>query len=534
MKKSLVLFFLAVILVSIFLQFRSANIPETDSLYHFTHSEIYRESGILQTNFPWARYSTINKYSSDIWYGFHLFLIPFTFFSNKILGLRVAGIFLTSIFLLLFWWSIARLIPKPKSFAWLWPFLLLFSSPYVLFRFSMLRPELLSSGFSALLFSFLLEGGAWGVLGTFFSAVAVSFFHISLFWLPLLILVVWAAAKLIFEKTFEAKKVLAVFGGLIIGWLLRPNPFGAAELAYIQIVQLALTRQQGVPLNFGLELYPLGWGSLVTLFWGLLILWSVAIVIFIRVNLTPKPPLPASPAGGLRKERGKEENNSSFLGVVSSERLALWTSAALSIIFFLITMFFAQRSFDLWAIFAVMFNALLYYFVIKSKKTFLIFVLIIFVATAAYSIYEEGIYLKTAGVDSHRFQKSAEWIKQNSKQGEIVFNTSWDQFPELFFWNQKNYYIGGMDPIFEYTYDPKLYWEEYYFEKGLATKATCASTHCEPKDQIDTYTALKNQFKVSYVFLDKHYDSELYDYLKTDNRFSLKTEDPASAVFQLK
>jgi hypothetical protein len=61
------------------------------------------------------------------------------------------------------------------------------------------------------------------------------------------------------------------------------------------------------------------------------------------------------------------------------------------------------------------------------------------------------------GWDPHRFESGAKWIAANSQPGEIVFNARWEYFPELFFWKTKNVYSNGMDPIFQYAFDPDLY-----------------------------------------------------------------------------
>ena len=62
------------------------------------------------------------------------------------------------------------------------------------------------------------------------------------------------------------------------------------------------------------------------------------------------------------------------------------------------------------------------------------------------------------------FKEPATWLKENTNFGDIIFNTRWDNFSFLFFWNQHNHYINGMDPIFEYTFNKNLYIEHYFLE----------------------------------------------------------------------
>ena len=491
--KTFCIFFLAVALFAAVLHFGYQIRPEGDQLYHFGHAEIYLENGIFNSSFPWLPYSVIGKYGGDIWYGFHLLLVPFAFFPDPILGLRFAGIFVTSLLLLIFYWALNRLGVEKK---YIWPFLFLLSGFFALFHLTTLRPHVLSLAFNILVFSFAVSGGVWGVLGASF---AVAFLHLSLFWSTLLILGILAVSKFISEKSFDFRIILFSIAGLVLGWAFRPNPLGAANLAYIQIVELMLAKSRGIPLNFGLELYPLGWQTFY-LFLPFMILWALAIYVFLK-----------------QPQKG----------------LILWSSFSLSAVFFLMTVFVAQRSFDYWIAFGVIFIVFVYPYAKKFGMWGLSAGIIIAIFMVGQSLYQNDRFLKTADWAPDRFQKAGEWLKTNSRPGDIVFNASWDYFPELFFWNSRNFYISGMDPIFQYAFDRKLYWEAYYLETGKTTGFTCPDTACDEKDLKDTYAVLKNDFKARFLVLAKPEHESLYKYLLGDVRFLLKNETPRSAVFEL-
>ena len=125
--------------VSIVLHFSVDKFPDPDVFYHFRHAELYAgTSQIFRTDFPWVHYSVISKLSSDLWYGFHVVLIPFTLASDRILGMQLAGAFVTIVFLISFYAACIRLKIIPALF---WPFFLLFSSAFLLHRLGMLRPQ---------------------------------------------------------------------------------------------------------------------------------------------------------------------------------------------------------------------------------------------------------------------------------------------------------------------------------------------------------------------------------------------------------
>ncbi len=205
-RQTTVVFLCVSVLTAFFLQFSSDRIADPDILYHFRHAEIYGRAGaagLFAADFPWVRYSVISEYASDLWYGFHLLLVPFTWAEDPILGLRLAGVFTTALFLFLIYAAYSRLELRPAAF---WPFFLLFSSAFVLHRLAMLRPHALSLGLHVLLFAFLAVGNIWGV---FVVALASTFLHLSLFVVSFFIFGIFAAIKLISEKALPWRSIRA-------------------------------------------------------------------------------------------------------------------------------------------------------------------------------------------------------------------------------------------------------------------------------------------------------------------------------------
>ncbi len=52
---------------------------------------------------------------------------------------------------------------------------------------------------------------------------------------------------------------------------------------------------------------------------------------------------------------------------------------------------------------------------------------------------------------------ASEWLKSNTPENSLVFQTDWDDFPRLFFYNTHNTYLIGLDPTYMQIYDPSLY-----------------------------------------------------------------------------
>jgi hypothetical protein len=49
------------------------------------------------------------------------------------------------------------------------------------------------------------------------------------------------------------------------------------------------------------------------------------------------------------------------------------------------------------------------------------------------------------------------WLEKNTPPGSRVFQTDWDDFPRLFFYNTHNTYLIGLDPTYMQLYDAELY-----------------------------------------------------------------------------
>jgi hypothetical protein len=58
---------------------------------------------------------------------------------------------------------------------------------------------------------------------------------------------------------------------------------------------------------------------------------------------------------------------------------------------------------------------------------------------------------------AERYAAASAWLVEHTPAGSLVFQTDWDDFPRLFFYNTHNTYLVGLDPTYMQLYDPKLY-----------------------------------------------------------------------------
>lgn len=497
---------LAFIALTAGLVFSTNRIIDPDQLYHFRHASLYKENGLFMTAFPWTQFSVWKIYSADIWYGFHILLIPFTYFSDEFLGIKMATVFLAAGFLSIFYFVLKR---HRITHPFFWTIMLYFSAADLLFRLNMSRPQILSFALLALLFSFFMRGRWYWV---FAASAFLTFFHLSFFWAAILTGVASAVWIFIIEKRLEWQKFLAMLGGILLGWILRPNFIGALKILWIQLFDLLFEKQKGVQLLFGEEILPLDWTAIKFQLIPALILWLAVIALVIWA---------------IRSGKLKHADNST--------KTILGTSFSLSLVFLILAFVIGRRASDLWGIYSILFAAQFFSWVVfyKIKGWVWFGVSALFILMIARHSYTFSLYTQASNTYSQDHLKEVSlWLKENSRPGEIVFHTAWDSFPPLFFWNQKNYYINGADPIFQYAFNKELYWKNHFIALG-GKPYTCGYPACLPENSEDLYTVLSRDFSASYIVVELDRNSGLNQNLAKDSRFQKVFQTEKEVIYKL-
>src|ERR1043166_3192706 len=135
-------FFVAILSFAFFAfyQFQTAYLPDTDGYYHFKLAQLIREHGFIR-EFKWAWFSLWREHYSDKEFLYHIYLIPFTFIKNRILGAKIATVLMASGVFTSFY-AVLRL--NKIRFAWFWRLLLSMTGGFFLYRVNVLRPQGLS------------------------------------------------------------------------------------------------------------------------------------------------------------------------------------------------------------------------------------------------------------------------------------------------------------------------------------------------------------------------------------------------------
>lgn len=500
-----------------------ASLTDPDSLYHIRHAWIYRTGGLFQGAFPWIQFSAIEREASNLWYGFHILLVPFTLMGDLVLGIRVAGVLVTVACLMLVWAALARLRARWPI---LWMLVFAFATADSLYRLTMVRPHPLSLGIAVLLFALLCEArpSRWGLLAL---AALFAWIHLALAWLPLLTFGVVQGAGFLRRRKPDWGGGAFLAGGLVLGAMARPNPIGGIRLAGIQVVTWIAQKGATVPLDVGRELKPFEGRHFVDqLVPATLMAASAAVLVLAR-----RPKRAKLPRGDSSDDR---------------REIAAWSSLVLTALFLALGFTVARRANDLFVASAVVLAACAADAWIPARGESLSLAraaclapLALGVIAAPFrSIPRFRTYLQAAAsVGPERMRASGTWLRDHARPGEIVFNVNWDTFAHLFYWSPRTYCVSGNDPIFLYARDPELYWicrelESDAFRVVEGRAMVCPAPDCPRERLEDVHAAITGRFRASYVVAQKRRTPRLVALLASDPRFELVFQTESEVVFR--
>ncbi len=509
----LIIFFIAFAFFS-FLQ-SAPVMPDPDGFYHAKTALLISERGIIR-DFPFLQFTTLKDNYIDHHLLYHLILIPFVKFFNPLVGVKLAQSALAAIFITVFCWFLKK---EKVKLPLLWTIVLMANSPFI-FRISLIKANaisliLLFIGLYAIFYRkywllliisylYVLSYGGWPLI-----LICALIFIIS-DWLfqKIELKTVWRKMKInllrINRKQPNIKLLFSCSAGLLLGLVVNPYFTKNLKFYWEQIIQIGIINYQD-KIGVGGEWYPYEPLELLASSGLAAIFFLIAAAIF-------------------------------FISLKKQSEKSL--SLLVMTLFFLTITLKSRRYVEYLIPFAVAFSAIAatrglnsknlkeFYFLLRNfyrKKTKCAIVLIIFfMSSGAFLIIRDAYKTKqelSVGSDLNLYKNASEYIKENSSNGDIIFHADWDDFPALFYYNSKNYYLVGLDPTFMYNYDADLY-EEWV---GITTG----------KDVGDLYNKITENFSAKFVFLDNEH-SALNNHLFINPNFQLAYSDDETKVYEIK
>jgi hypothetical protein len=500
------------------LQFATSAIccGDFDGYYHVKWTRILWDSiknHFAVPAFPWLPLTTLNpRQFVDHHFLFHIFLVPFTQSEDPRLGAKISSALFGALAVISCYWLLIRYRIR---YALVWLIALLACSAPFLFRLNMAKAPPFAIIFLMIAIHLFFQKRYWPLLPlTFLFTETYDVF-------PLLIAAtfIWVAVIGWTERRFEWRPIMWVALGVTAGVVI--NPYFPANLnLFYEHAKTKLT-----PADFntkvGGEWYPYdSWEFL-----GNSLVACVAMVVgFVALD-------PSERRNGYHPF---------FFAVFSSLLLVLMARW--------------RRIAEYWPPFAVMFAAFsLQPWLVGSRSIFsrlpsdimeelkpffdrdsirtsddtslgdtskIIVVSVIALILSVALFFNLRASRKEISQSEHHdyYKQGAEWLRQHVPAGHIIFNTDWDDFPRLFYYDSNHYYVTGLDPSYLYDKSPEL--SELYERITLGKEE-------------DPGPLIRDRFGATYVFSDnEHHD--FFANARASGWFDIVYEDEQCTIFRIR
>lgn len=413
--------FLLALGLMLWIQFAGPAIVGNDAYYHMRWSRILRESAPRLPAFSWLPLTVLRAPAFvDQHFLFHVLLMPFTLGDLRLGAKLAAPLFsalaLTSIFGLLVAYRIRH--------RWLWLLPLAAGSEPFLYRMSMTRAPSLSLA--------LLGVGVYLILERRFLSLAfLTFVFVWLYNLfPLILVFALAHAVTVWlsERRFDFAAFYATSVGAALGLVINPY-FPKDFLLIFHHVHMLLAETTAI--DVGTEWYPLDTWEMLT---GNVALFALCFAALLAFDFG-------------KRSRDRRPLFFLFLAAVFLLMSLRW-----------------RRFFEYWPPFAVLFAA----FTLDAERLefprrvpvrLRIAALTVLGAMAILNVRAARAEIRDTR-DPFAMRGASTWLAAHTPTDSLVFNTDWVEFPELFYYNQRNVYVTGLDPRYLLDSHPEL-WKLY-------------------------------------------------------------------------
>ena len=503
------------------LQFSTSAIccGDFDGYYHIKWTrELWEatKSGRFPPVFPWLPLTTLNpKDYVDHHLLFHIFQIPFAAFSDARLGAKIGSALFGSVAVLSCYWLLLRYRVR---YALIWLIALLACSAPFLFRMNMAKAPPFAIIYLVVAVHLFFKRKYWPLLPL---ALIFSWTY-DLFVLLIMATVFWVITIAVTEKRFEWRPLLYVLVGCAAGMVINPYFPHNLQLLF-EHIRIKLTASD-FDTKVGSEWYP--YDS-----WEFLGNSAVACIAMLAGYIAFEP-----------SERRRGHFPIFFL--LFSTALMIMTARW-------------KRIAEYWPPFAVLFAGFSLQPWLQGYRPYLTrlppdvqeelkpfldregervavsnsennwreVLQTIGAATTAlvlsiFLFFNLRSTVKEIGQsESHDYYRSgAEWMRTHILPGQIVFNTDWDDFPRLFYYDSSHYYVSGLDPSYLLDKNPDL--------SRLYDRITLGNEE-------DPGPLIRDRFGARYVFSDNaHHD--FFEHARLSGWFDIVYEDTECTIMYIR
>jgi len=489
-----------------------------DGYYHIKWTRTLWESiksGKFPPAFPWLPLTTLNpKDYVDHHLLFHIFQIPFAAFSDPRLGAKIASAFFGGLAVFSCYWLLIRYRVR---YALVWLIALLTCSAPFLFRMNMAKAPPFAIIYLVIAIHLFFKRKYRLLL----PLALVFTWTYDMFVLLVMAAVFWTIAIAVTERRFEWRPVVFVLAGCVAGLVI--NPYFPHNLQLLwEHMQIKLTASD-FDTKVGSEWYPYdSWEFLgnsavacIAMLVGYLafepsehrrghypiffLLFSTALMImtarwkriaeywppfailFAGFSLQPwlegfRPYLTRLPPDILDELKPfLDREGVAPVTTQESDRREVFRTIAVSAVALVLSVFL--------------------FFNLRATTTEI-------GQSEKHDYYRAGVT----------------WMRANVPPGQVVFNTDWDDFPRLFYFDETHYYVSGLDPSYLFDKDPEL--SQLYERITLGREE-------------DPGPLIQNRFGARYVFSDNtHHD--FFDHARASGWFDIVYEDTQCTIMYIR
>lgn len=487
-----------------------------DGYYHIKLSRLIWDSlrqGIFPPPFNWLPLTTLDpKHFVDHHLLFHGFQIPFTWFGDLRMGAKISATIFASVAVFSCYWL---LVHYRMRYSLIWLLALLACSAPFLYRLNMAKAPPFAIIYLIIGIYLLFKKKYWPLVPLAF-ILALTY---DMFVLLVLAAIIWTGVIAWTERRFEWRPLAWVVAGTAAGLVINPYFPKNLQLLY-QHVRIKITASD-FSTSVGKEWYPYdSWEFLG----NSLVACTAMVVGYIAFDPSDR----------------KRAHHSLFFLVFSTALLimtARW-----------------KRIAEYWPPFAVMFSAFslqpwlmgarssltqLPTDMLDELQPFLdrseaagqvnrdetralwetVGVAVVAIVLGGVLFFNLRATIKDiASSEPHNYYKAgAEWMRANVPAGQLVFNTDWDDFPRLFYYDPSHRYITGLDPTYLYDRNPAL--------SKLYDRITLGQEE-------NPGPLIRDRFGASYVFTDNTHQ-DFFDNARHSGWFEIIYEDDQCTIFHI-
>lgn len=497
---------------------------DPDSFYHAKMALLIRDHGVVR-DFPWLNLTVLGQAFTDQHFLYHVLLIPFVSLGPPLIGLKLATVFFGASLITVAYWMMRQFNVR---WAFAYALILLFIRPFS-FRISLAKAPSTSLIFLlvgltwifqyrlrrlfVLAYTYVLYYGGFPLLGVAAALyVAVSMAHNR--WITRLNVhrfiqkiysLIGRQARHDRRRRLNLRLLIVVAGGIAAGLVI--NPYFPQNLIfyYHQLYDIGVVNFQHV-IGVGGEWYPYAFSDLVAngVFASILIVLALVGMML----------------------RFRAQSKQSF------------TLFLLTAFFFVLTLK-SRRYVEYYIPIAVLFAAFSLSDSLKDgrweklrheladmffRRTWSRAVILVLSAMIIFAVgyiggrdFQNERHDLQSGFPVTRFAAVGAWLAANTPAGSRVVHSNWDEFPMLFYYDDHNAFVAGLDPTFLYKANANVYWTWVNITLGKYTG--------------DVYDGVTKTLGSSYVLVASGHD--LMDrYFSGNKLWRLRYQDSEAKVYE--